>query len=315
MKKRIFLLIVLAISFTIFVFPNDQNTGIETVASSLIENIFGKLNGNYVVGDPIKAGNMMLIPLCSVEISFGGGLGGSPAIGGGGVGKVNVVPKGFLMIEEGRASFISVEKPSSQKDTFEKAMEIFDRVYPIIMQFIKNWQSQAKSKDIPKVDEFKISDLFEKAKEFYKSGDLENAYSKLEEYLKKDPDNISAHLMLAKVSGELAQKSQGVDRIKYALKSMKEYEKILSLDPKNLEGLIGYGYSKLYAPAPLGSLKQAKENFEKALKLDPQNIEALLGMAQTLERMGFEQEAKGYYKKILELDPDNEEAKKALESK
>jgi len=324
MRKLALLLIGIIISFTVFAAQVNQNSGIEALASSLIENVFGELNGNYVVGDPIKAGNMTLIPLCSIEISFGGGLGGSPAVGGGGMGKVNVTPMGFLAIKDGKAWFIPLERePQPQKDTFEKAMEIFDRVYPILMQLIKNWQPLGPKPEIkpevkPEVkleDKPQVSESLEKVKELYKSGDLKGAYDKLEKYLKKVPNSITAHLMLAKISGELAQKSKGVDQMKYGIKTIKEYEKVITLDPENLEGLIGYGYSKLYAPAPLGSLKQAQESFEKALKLDPQNVAALLGMAETLKKMGFEHKAEEYYKKVLEIDPNNKTAKEALEDK
>ncbi|MCD6545868.1 MAG: tetratricopeptide repeat protein [Thermotogae bacterium] len=334
MKRFILLLIMIMLSLIAFSAPNTNNqSGIELLASTMIEKIFGELNGNYVVGDPIKAGNMVLIPLCSVEVSFGGGLGGSPAIGGGGMGKVSVKPMGFLAIEDGKTRFIPLERPPQpQNDVFERALKIFDRLYPIIMQLIKGWQSSnqkpqiipkelpeppksSKSLKIEPKGKSQTSESLEKARDLYKNGNFKDAYSTLEEYLKSHPNDINAHLLLAKVSAGLAQSSKGIDQMKYGIRAMKEFEKVTSLDPNNIEGLIGYGYAKLHAPEPLGSLIQAQKSFEKALKLDSNNINALLGLAETFKKMGFENKAKEYYRKVLELEPNNETAKKALENK
>lgn len=322
MKKFVLLSILLLTTFSLAAASNVQNqqNGIELLASSMVEKIFGELNGNFVVGDPIKAGDMILIPLCSVEVTFGGGLGGSPAVGGGGMGKVIVKPLGFLSVKDGKAQFIPLERePQSQKDSFEMFLELFDRFYPIIMQIVKNLQSTSQKPLIKPVEPPKTGteekagpSLFKEAEELYKSGKLKDAFDTLEDYLKANPEDVNAHLLMAKVSVELSQKSKGVDQMKYGIRALKEYEKVVSIAPDNLEGLIGYGYAKLYAPSPLGSLKQAQKSFEKALSIDSNNIEAMLGLAQTLQKMGFENKAKEYYQKVLELDPDNETAKKAL---
>lgn len=321
MRKFALLSILLLMAFSLMAASNVQNqSGIELLASNMVEKIFGELNGNFVVGDPIKAGDMVLIPLCSVEVTFGGGLGGSPAVGGGGMGKVIVKPIGFLSVRDGKAQFIPLEKEiQSQKDTFQMFLELFDRFYPIIMQIVNNLRSTSQKPSIepvkpPKANtEEKVDlSLLKKAEELYESGKLKDAFDTLEDYLKENPEDVSAHLLMAKISGELSQKSKGVDQMKYGIRALKEYEKVVSIAPDNLEGLIGYGYSKLYAPSPLGSLKQAQESFEKALNIDPNNVEAMLGLAQTLQKMGFENRAKEYYQKVLELDPDNETAKKAL---
>lgn len=81
------------------------------------------MDANTVVGQPIEAGGVTVIPVCKISIGYGSG--GSdfaqknqkpenPNAFGGGAGMgVSITPISFLVIREGNVRMISVDQPAS----------------------------------------------------------------------------------------------------------------------------------------------------------------------------------------------------------
>ncbi|KAF5306630.1 hypothetical protein FQA39_LY08819 [Lamprigera yunnana] len=92
--------------------------------------------------------------------------------------------------------------------------------------------------------------------------------------------------------------------------------KALSIDPKNVEGLVARG--ALYANS--GNFQKAIEDFETALKLNPSHANARKYMGETLVALGrsYEEEnkveeARKAYQSCLSIIPFHEEAQNSLE--
>lgn len=81
------------------------------------------MDANTVVGQPIEAGGVTVIPVCKISIGYGSG--GSdfaqknqrpenPNAFGGGAGMgVSITPISFLVIREGTVRMVSVEQPAA----------------------------------------------------------------------------------------------------------------------------------------------------------------------------------------------------------
>ena len=81
------------------------------------------MDANTVVGQPIEAGGVTVIPVCKISIGYGSG--GSdfaqknqkpenPNAFGGGVGMgVSITPISFLVIRDGNVRMVSVDQPAS----------------------------------------------------------------------------------------------------------------------------------------------------------------------------------------------------------
>lgn len=81
------------------------------------------MDANTVVGQPIEAGGVIVIPVCKISIGYGSG--GSdfaqknqkpenPNAFGGGAGMgVSITPISFLVIREGTVRMVSVEQPAA----------------------------------------------------------------------------------------------------------------------------------------------------------------------------------------------------------
>lgn len=81
------------------------------------------MDANTVVGQPIEAGGVTVIPVCKISIGYGSG--GSdfaqknqkpenPNAFGGGAGMgVSITPISFLVIRDGNVRMVSVDQPAS----------------------------------------------------------------------------------------------------------------------------------------------------------------------------------------------------------
>jgi uncharacterized spore protein YtfJ len=88
--------------------PMDQ------LAESLSQRLSNNLNVKHIVGEPMKVGNVTIIPIMMIDLGFGGGGGGAPGnleLGGKGFfmsGEAK--PIGFVVISKAGTRFISVAK-------------------------------------------------------------------------------------------------------------------------------------------------------------------------------------------------------------
>lgn len=110
---------------------NDFN---QTVAT-LFKGMDQFLTSKTVVGDPIKAGDMTIIPLMDVNFGMGagaaGGAKGSNSAGGGIGGKMS--PSSIIVIKDGYAQILSATaEKSSLSKVIDMVPEVVDKVQTAI---------------------------------------------------------------------------------------------------------------------------------------------------------------------------------------
>jgi Tfp pilus assembly protein PilF len=75
-------------------------------------------------------------------------------------------------------------------------------------------------------------------------------------------------------------------------------QKILSIDPDSLTGLIPIGDAELFS----GNLLQAKQYYEKALEINPKRGDLLTNIGYILWKTGQEEEAQKMFSQALKLN-------------
>jgi uncharacterized spore protein YtfJ len=86
---------------------------VDQLAEEMAKRLGDELHVKTVVGEPLKAGAVTLIPIMMIDIGFGGGQGGMPQSGMGGSGfylSGQARPLGFVAIGKKGTRFISVGK-------------------------------------------------------------------------------------------------------------------------------------------------------------------------------------------------------------
>jgi sporulation protein YtfJ len=113
---------------------------ISDLMNTTMEKIRDMMDANTVVGKPIEAGGVTVIPVCKISIGYGSG--GSDfaqknqkpdrdnAFGGGAGMGVNITPISFLVIRDGNVRMVSVEQPESTavERVIELVPEVVDKV-------------------------------------------------------------------------------------------------------------------------------------------------------------------------------------------
>jgi uncharacterized spore protein YtfJ len=86
---------------------------VDRLAEEMAKRLGDELHVRTVIGEPMKAGAVTLIPIIMIDIGFGGGQGGAPQAGMGGSGfylSGNARPLGFVAVSKKGTRFISVGK-------------------------------------------------------------------------------------------------------------------------------------------------------------------------------------------------------------
>ena len=107
---------------------------------STIEKIRHMVDVNSVIGEPIVAGDVTIIPVSKVSVGFGGG--GSDFVSkngndpfGGGVGAgVKVTPIAFLIVKEGSVRMLPVATPANT--TADRLVEMVPDTLDKIVSFV-----------------------------------------------------------------------------------------------------------------------------------------------------------------------------------
>ena len=88
-----------------------QENPIVLIAKAMIERLTNNLQVKNIVGDPIKVGNVTVIPIIMIDIGYGGGGGGGPVMQTGGGPQIQMGGSGFFMKGEAKAlGFIILSK-------------------------------------------------------------------------------------------------------------------------------------------------------------------------------------------------------------
>lgn len=132
------------------------------------------------------------------------------------------------------------------------------------------------------------------------SGRLREAQSDAEEALRKNPNDVSAHRLLAHVfTRQIGDAQQNrVDEVMLH-KTIEQYQKITELDPKDGDAFVMLGRLQKVAQNSVESQKA----YKKALELDPENEDALTGLALVYQDLGDNTAAADLLKKLAEKNP------------
>ena len=122
---------------------------------NMLENAIGKIREmvdvNTVVGDPINADNVTILPISKISVGLGGGgtdfvtknsQGKENPFGGGVAAGVKITPVGFLVIKEGGVRMVPVALPAST--TADRLVEMLPDTLDKIVTFI---ESKTKKKE------------------------------------------------------------------------------------------------------------------------------------------------------------------------
>lgn len=116
-----------------------------------IEKIREMVDVNTVVGDPINADNVTILPISKISVGLGGGgtdfatkhsQGKENPFGGGVAAGVKITPVGFLVIKEGSVRMVPVALPAST--TADRLVEMLPDTLDKIVTFI---ESKTKKKE------------------------------------------------------------------------------------------------------------------------------------------------------------------------
>jgi uncharacterized spore protein YtfJ len=99
-----------------------QENPVAMIARAMTERLTKNLQVKNVVGDPIKVGNVTVIPIIMIDIGYGGGGGGGPIMQTGGSGMQTMGASGFYMKGEAKVlGFVVLSKAGVKFVAAEKA--------------------------------------------------------------------------------------------------------------------------------------------------------------------------------------------------
>ncbi len=143
--------------------------------------------------------------------------------------------------------------------------------------------------------------LTEELSELYiGSGRLREAQSDAEEALKKDPNNVAAHRLLARVfTSQIGDQQRNRIDDSMVKKAIDQYQKISELDPKDVDTLVMLGRLQKLAQNSI----EAEKAYKKALAVDPDSEDALTGLAMVYGDLGNSTEAARMLKQLSDKSP------------
>ena len=143
--------------------------------------------------------------------------------------------------------------------------------------------------------------LTEELSELYiGSGRLREAQSDAEEALKKNPNDVAAHRLLARVfTSQIGDQQRNRIDESMVKKAIEEYQKISDLDPKDVDTLVMLGRLQKVAQNSI----EAEKAYKKALAIDPDSEDALTGLALVYGDLGNSTEAARMLKQLSDKNP------------
>ncbi len=135
---------------------------------------------------------------------------------------------------------------------------------------------------------------------YVQAGRLNEAVTEMEDRLKKDPSALDARRVLGSIYARLIGDPQR-NRINEEMlnKAIEQYQKIVELQPKDVDSWLFLGRLQRVAQNSLESEKA----YNKALELEPDNQEAMIGLANVYLGLGDNQRAIQMFKRAADLNP------------
>lgn len=138
---------------------------------------------------------------------------------------------------------------------------------------------------------------------YFELRNYEQASTNAEKAVKLDQQNSDYHLWLARIYGRLAETHRS---LWLGMKTRKEFEQAVELDPKNIPAR--RDLTEFYTTAPWivgGSKKKAQEQIAAIAAIDP--VQGALAQAEFDRQTGDAAAADAQYRKVLEGDPSKPE--------
>jgi tetratricopeptide (TPR) repeat protein len=163
-----------------------------------------------------------------------------------------------------------------------------------VTKAIENYKAAIKADPESPVLSEELSELY------FATGRFREAQNDAEEALKQNPNDLNAHRLLARIyTRQIGEGGQG--RIDEAMlkKTIEEYQKITSIDPKDADSWVMLGRLLKVAQNSV----DARKSYEKALEAEPDNEDALTGLAMIYADMGDNQKAAEALRKAADKAP------------
>lgn len=118
-----------------------SENNIKDLMDTTMERLRSMVDANTIIGTPIEAAGITIIPIS--KVSFGLATGGSDIpnkngqqiFGGGGGAGVSVTPIAFIAIKDGNAKLLQIYTEASSVDrAIQMAPELFDRIKDLFPQ-------------------------------------------------------------------------------------------------------------------------------------------------------------------------------------
>ena len=130
----------------------EKNHPISDLMSTTMQKIREMVDANTIIGEPIQAEGLTLIPVS--KLSFGFASGGSDfatknqkpeadnAFGGGGGAGVNIVPVAFLIVRGDSVKLLPVAPPATT--TVDRVVEMVPDLVDKVSSFVEKQQEKGK---------------------------------------------------------------------------------------------------------------------------------------------------------------------------
>ena len=135
---------------------------------------------------------------------------------------------------------------------------------------------------------------------YFQFGRAREAQSDAEAAIAKNPNDVPAHRLLARVYVRLIgdQQQQRIDE-NMLHRAIGEYQKITQLAPNDTDSLVMLGRLEKIAQ----NSDEAQKAYQRALAQDPENEEALAGLAMVYLDQGKNEDASSILKKLADKNP------------
>jgi len=163
-----------------------------------------------------------------------------------------------------------------------------------VNQAIDNYKQAIKADPSAPMLSEELSDLY------IQSGRLREAQSDAEEVLKQNPNDLSAHRLLARIFTRLVGDGQQ-NKIDEAMlrRAIEQYQKITAIDAKDIEAWLMLARLQKVADNSVDSEKA----YQKVLAIDPANEDALTGLAMVYSDLGDNGKAAELLKSLTDKNP------------
>jgi len=163
-----------------------------------------------------------------------------------------------------------------------------------VNQAIENYKLAIKADPSTPVLSEELSDLYIQA------GRLREAQTDAEEALKQNPNDLTAHRLLARIFTRLVGDGQQ-NKIDEAMlrRAIEQYQKITAIDAKDVEAWLMLARLQKVADNSIESEKA----YEKVLAIDPANEDALSGLALVYSDLGDNRKAAELLKSLTDKNP------------